>query len=235
MSNVVALTKSVDKGELYAQMVSAGVASSVKIDARGVCLYGPAWDAMDAAAQAAELAKVTAAMAAHAPTTVTETTISQAPHAEKFASELTAVAGVTSVAYELPSAYPGTCRVFHNPLTSGQQAALAAAITAHDPSAVPSLSLDVSDLQVSGNNVATGTITVTDSRGAGASGVLVDVVPPQQPIALDKTQITLDASGVGTLVFGPSPATGYVSGKMPVGFRYNSGIGDGADATCQYV
>ena len=192
---------------------------------------------MDASARVAELALVSAAESSHAPDTITEVTLSSVPHLDKLLEELSAVSGVSHVGIWLPPSYPGTVILHHNALTSGQQAALSTAATDHDSSTVPSLSLDVSDLQVSGNGVATGTITVTDSRDAGAENVVLDVVPPPQPIALDKTSITLNASGQGTLAFGPSPASGYVSGKMPVGFRYQGAgvLGDGADATCQYT
>jgi len=102
-------------------------------------------------------------------------------------------------------------------------------LVAADP---PTLSVDVSDLQVAGNAVDDGDITITDSRGAAAENEEVTVTP-SQAMALSDLTLTLDASGQAVLTFGPSSSTGIKSPKMPLSL--SNGLSDPIQATCQYT
>lgn len=67
----------------------------------------------------------------------------------------------------------------------------------------PTLSLDTSTLSVTADGVSSGTITVTDSRGASASGKVVTLdVHHMMPV--DTLTVTLNGSGQGTFTFGPT-------------------------------
>lgn len=232
-----ALTRRVDQAELLGQLRSAGVTAGIGIDGTHIRLNGANWRTMSKAERAKELAIVAAVEALHVPTTRTEVKLTKAPHVGRLLAECEIVAGKGVGAVLPDGGYPGIVVFNHRSLSEDTQRELKRVAKAHDPTAVPSLGLDIGDLQVLGNGSDRGKITITDSRGSGADGVVIDVVLPPQPIALDKVQITLDSSGQGVVTFGPSPAGGYVSGKIPLGFQYNdpSVIGDGVDATCQYT
>ena len=64
MSNHVMLVGPADPAELNAELIAAGVTAGVGIDNEKVMLNGTVWDDMDNAAQTAELALVTTAVAA---------------------------------------------------------------------------------------------------------------------------------------------------------------------------
>jgi hypothetical protein len=85
---------------------------------------------------------------------------------------------------------------------------------------VPTLSLDTYALEVDGDGVEVGTITVTDSRGSGGEGKTVIIHPPPTEIALTPLALVLNSSGQGTVTFGPSASSGVVSGKMVVLFSH---------------
>jgi len=72
--------------------------------------------------------------------------------------------------------------------------------------ASPSMSLDVSSITIVNDNVATGTVTLTDSRGASASGKVVDI-SWNGVFYADVNSLTLDGSGQGTITLGPCPTT----------------------------
>jgi len=69
---------------------------------------------------------------------------------------------------------------------------------------VPALSLDKNSLTIAPDGVATGTVTVTDSRGASASGKVVKLkIPPNAYVKVDVEEVTLNGSGQGVFTFGP--------------------------------
>lgn len=213
MSNHHTLTKAVDHEEFVAELRSAGVTSGIGIGGDLVTLNGAIWDAMGADAKAAELALVATTESAHAPSTVTEVTLTAAPHGRVLNEELLAVDGVTQVSVLQPQTFPGTAVICHNSLTSGQQTALVTAATDHDASSVPSLSVDGVDPRVwAADDVATGSVTVSDSRGAGADGLGVRIRIPQGGNAsIDSDSKTFDAAGDAVFDFG---ATTELTGEL---------------------
>jgi hypothetical protein len=77
--------------------------------------------------------------------------------------------------------------------------------------AVPTLSLDKSSVTIANDGVATDTVTVTDSRGASASGLVVKLRWNGINYA-DANSLTLNGSGQGTVTFGPCPSSECTSG-----------------------
>lgn len=225
MSNYHTLTKKVDHEEFVAAMIAEGVTAGINIDHEKVTLGGIIWDAMDAAAQTAELVKVSNAEAAHTPTTLTKVSLDAAPHLAKFTEECLAVAGVDSVMIEQPGVYPGTGVVHHNSLSAGEQANLVAAAEAHDPTSVPSLSVDGMDPRVyAADDVTTGATVITDSRGAEASGKTVKVrIPAGGACAIDADSYVLDGLGQATINW---QTTNQVSGEMEFEAYYANGEAD---------
>lgn len=204
MSNYHTLTKAIDHVAFLSELALEGVTSRIGIANDTVSLSGPIWDAMDATQKTAELAKVATVETAHAPDTVTEVTLTAAPHLTRLSQELLAVDGVTSVSWFPPVAYPGTVVLMHNALTSVQQTALSDAALAHDASAIPKLSVGAGeeDQVIAADNVATGTVTVTDSRGALANGKTVKLrIPPGGSGNVDVDSVTLAGVGQGTFTF----------------------------------
>ncbi len=223
------LTKCVDTDLLITELASAGVIVGYSIDHEKITLMGSFWDAMDAPTQAAELALVAGVEAAHAPLTVTEVTLTDAPHPFVLSQELLAVTGVTSVTCQLPQTYPGTLVIRHNLLTVGEQANLTAAALAHDHDAVPTLSVDTAAQVIAADGVATGTVTVTDSRGAGASGLTVRLtIPPGGSAGVDADSFVLDGAGQATATF---QATTLLTGELTFEFYYASGEADSVTFT----
>lgn len=101
---------------------------------------------------------------------------------------------------------------------------------------VPTLSLSTADLMVTGDGVATGTVTVSDSRGAGASGKVINMMYPTSILQLSPTPTaTLDGSGAAVITFGPSPSAGVVTGKVPVEFSYATDEGAPITGKMSYV
>lgn len=97
---------------------------------------------------------------------------------------------------------------------------------------IPTLSLDKSSVVVAGNGVATDTITVTDSRGAGATGKTLKLtVPPGAYLPVDADQLTLDGSGQATLNIGP--CQGCV-GEVLLNIYYDNGEADSATFTLRF-
>lgn len=223
MSNHHTLTKRVEPGELIPELVAGGVTYAVSIDSEKIMLRG------DAAGMAAQLAFVATVEAAHTPTTVSEATLTAAPHIGKLLEELNAVAGVTNVGIEHPASYPGTVVITHNSLDGTQQANLIAAAVAHDASTVPSLSVDTAFQVIAADNLATGTVEVADSRGAGADGKTVKLRIPQGGSAgANADSFVLDATGKATATF---QATTILTDELVFEFYYASGEADSAKFT----
>jgi hypothetical protein len=212
MSNYHILTKPVDHEALLAELVAAGVTMSISIDSEKISLSG------DLSILAAQLVLVAATESAHTPTTITTAAVIVEPHAIKLRDACSAVPGVTSVTIALPSSYPGTAVLYHNPLNSTQQTALELAVTSHDPSLVPSLSVDTPSQVIAADGVATGTVTVTDSRGASASGKTVKLLFSLGGSAgANADSFVLDGSGQTTVTF---QATSTFTGDLPFEFYY---------------
>lgn len=68
----------------------------------------------------------------------------------------------------------------------------------------PTLSLDKSSVAVPNDGVSTDTITITDSRGAAASGDKVKILW-EGLFYVGGTELTLDGSGQATVQIGPCP------------------------------
>lgn len=98
----------------------------------------------------------------------------------------------------------------------------------------PTLTLSTYDLQVAGDGVSTGDITVTDSRGPAASGKTVQI-GVGQVVQLSSVSLVLDGSGQAAVTFGPSPSSGTVSGKIGLTFGYESGEAEPVYGTAQYT
>jgi len=99
---------------------------------------------------------------------------------------------------------------------------------------VPLLTASTTDLQVAGDGLATGNIVISDSRGTGAEGDVVNVTL-SQTMAVSSVTLTLNSIGQALLVFGPSPSAGIKSPKMLVTFHYADGKAAPLTATCQYT
>ena len=220
MSNSYALTKRVDQDEFIAELVAGGVVLGINIDSTKVYLLG----APDQATLDAQLALIGPIETAHAPTTISEAALSTAPHVTKFLEECLAVSGVGAVSVELPSSYPGTAVLIHNSLDETERANLIAAAEAHDASTIPSLSFDTPSQVIAADGVATGTVTVTDSRGASASGKAVRLrIPSGGSAGVDADSFVLDGSGQATATF---QATTTYTGELTFMFFYDSGEAD---------
>ena len=224
MANSHSLTVPVDHAELISELRTAGVTAGISIDDTKIILSGDIWDAMTPAEQTAELALVAATESAHSATTCTKVNLTSAPHYSKLMEELLAVAGVTEVGIFYPDSYPGDITICHNSLTSQQQIDLTTAAQNHDASAIPSLSVNTGALVVAADGVATGTITVTDSRTTGANGKTVKLrIPNNLSVKVDADSYTLDANGSAVLTFGPQD---YPSGACCLELYYTSGEAD---------
>jgi hypothetical protein len=229
MGNHHTLTKNVDHGELATELATAGVTAGISIDHQKIYCSGPIWDAMDAAARTAELALIASTEASHSPTTITEVTLNTAPHIQALLDELVAVAGVTNVSVGLPTAYPGTAVIYHNSLTAGEQTNLSTAATSHDASSIPSLSVNTASQVIAADNVDTGTVTVTDSRGAAAAGKTVRLrIPAGGSAGADADSFVLDGAGQATVTF---QATTVLTGDLTFAFYYANGEADEVEFT----
>lgn len=102
---------------------------------------------------------------------------------------------------------------------------------------LPSLSVDTAALQIAGDNSSIGTITVTDSRGAGASGKTLQLeVLTHGGISLGSgTSQVLNGSGEATFSFGPSPVVSWHCCPMKVSFSYASGETNPVIATVEFT
>jgi hypothetical protein len=162
---------------------------------------------MDENARAAQLALVAAAETAHTAATITEVTLTRAPHPLKLPEELlAAVAGVTSVSVFQADAYPGLVTIKHNSLTPAERSSLISAALAHNAALVPKLSVGSVEPRVwAANGVAQGAVLVTDSRGSGASGRTVNLrIPAGGSAGVMSDHVVLDVTGQGLLNFGPT-------------------------------
>jgi hypothetical protein len=88
-----------------------------------------------------------------------------------------------------------------------------------DAATVPTLSLTSYDVQVAGDGVASTTATLSDSRGAAASGKVVRLGVSNTDHLSPSPSATLDGSGEAVITFGPSPSAGWV-GSFEVAFFY---------------
>ena len=224
------LTKAIHHETFVAELLTEGVTSRVAIGSSRVTLSGPLWEGPSTpevdALRAAELAMVATVETAHAPDTVTEATISAHPHGPALNAELLALPGVTRVSAHRPVNVPGVAVIHHNPLTTAQQAALKTAVEDHDASAIPALSVVAEDQVIAADDLATGTVTVSDSRGAAAEGKTVRIrIPLGGGGGIDGDSYVLDASGDAVVTFG---ATGAFTGEMTFEAYYENGEADSA-------
>jgi len=203
MNNLVALSNPVDITSLLSELKAGGVTCDVSVDTHYVHLLGSNWNAMTDPERTAERDIVTSVLSSHSPRNITSVVVTVAPHPEALQAACRAAPGVTKVAVHRPSTVPGNVVLYHNALTSSQQDALAQVVTNHDPTLVPSLSVDGDDVRVyAADNVTAGTVVVTDSRGAGASGKIVKLIIPMGGDGdVDVDHITLDVNGKGNFNF----------------------------------
>lgn len=110
-------------------------------------------------------------------------------------------------------------------------------ITNMEAATVPTLSVNTAALQVAGDNVATGSITVSDSRGASASGktVVLTVVTHGGMVLGSGTSQVLDGSGDASFSFGPSPSTNWHCCPMIVQFSYANNEAPAVTATVEFT
>ncbi len=98
---------------------------------------------------------------------------------------------------------------------------------------IPTLTLDTQALQVAAYGLASGTITVTDTRGVGASGKTIRVRETGGRILFaDAASKALDASGKATWTFGP---TGQANLPAAMEFYYDTNEGPGVAASVEYT
>ncbi len=110
-------------------------------------------------------------------------------------------------------------------------------ITNMEAVTVPTLSVDTARLQVAGDNSATGSITVSDSRGASASGkTVVLTVRTHGGLVLGSgTSQVLYGSGDASFSFGPSPSTNWHCCPMEVEFSYANNEAVPVKATVEFT
>jgi len=89
-----------------------------------------------------------------------------------------------------------------------------------EAAALPFLSVDVFDTPIAGDGVATGSVVVTDSRGAAANGKTVKLLIPDGNEVVDKSEAVLAGVGQATFTFGPSPTTNWTTAPNPRCFRF---------------
>jgi hypothetical protein len=220
MSNYHTLTKRVDHGELLAQLISGGVTSDIAIDDEKIYLTSD----LDAPTMAAQLVIVATVEAAHQPSTCTEVTLAAAPHVKKLCEECEAAAGITGIGVVLPTAYPGTVCFLHESIPLAAQDTIRTTALAHDASGIPSLSVDTAASVIAADGVATGTVTVTDSRAAGASGLTVRLrIPSGGSAGANGDSFVLDGAGQATVTF---QATTVFTGVLTFEFYYDTGEAD---------
>ncbi len=101
----------------------------------------------------------------------------------------------------------------------------------------PLLSVSSSVVEIAGDGVATGSVTLSDSRGAGADGktVLLEVASPGALPLSGGGSYVLDASGDATVNFGVSPATDWCSGLITLRFTYATGEAAMCELTVRYT
>jgi len=110
--------------------------------------------------------------------------------------------------------------------------AKATVLTNIEGATIPSLSVDTASQTIAGDGIATGTVTVSDSRGAAASGNTVKLlVPVGSYVPADADSFTLDGSGDATVTFGP--CTGCI-GILSLAFYYDSGETDSIPFTVRF-
>ena len=99
-----------------------------------------------------------------------------------------------------------------------------------------SLSLDSDDVSVIGDGVATGSIVVTDSRGAAANGKVVKIrIEHGGLIKLTGLPLTLAGVGQATLTIGESARANECSSDYILGFYYADGSAKPTQATVRYT
>lgn len=227
MSNPIALTKRVDQAHLGLELTAAGVTTGLSITNTHILCSGPIWNGMDEGQREAELALIAATVANHQPSTLTEAQLSVAPHERTFLQECMALPAITNLSIEYPSAYPGKVVIFHNSLNSANKNSLVQIALAHDPSAAAYLSVSASStIVVNANGVSTGVVTVTDSRGAAASGKTVRLrVIGSVSVQVDADAFVLDGAGQASMTFGPSTT---ITGEVGLEVYYESNEADPA-------
>lgn len=86
--------------------------------------------------------------------------------------------------------------------TAAPTQAIIDAVVAEYASTIPTLSVDTVSQVLAADNVATGTVVITDSRGAGANGKVVKVkIPAGGGAAIDGDSYTLAGVGQATITF----------------------------------
>lgn len=96
---------------------------------------------------------------------------------------------------------------------------------------IPTLSIDKTSLVITGDGVATDTLQVTDSRGAGASGKTVKLMLPGAYIKVDADSATLDGSGQALFTFGPLSGC---TGTLHLSVYYNNGEANSQPFTLRF-
>jgi len=100
---------------------------------------------------------------------------------------------------------------------------------------LPALTVDVVICDIAGDGVATGQITVTDSRGAGAAGKTINLKPGGGPLVATPGSQALDGNGAAVFTFGPTWAASVCSGLIPVSFVLADDSALGTSASVRFT
>lgn len=221
MSNHYTLTKPVEIDPLVTELRSAGVTLGINIYGDTLELHDP----NDPPTLASQMAIVATVVTAHVSTITTEVpNVLDPPHVVALTKAIEAL-GATGVAVQVPASYPGTVVVQHNPANSGIRSSITATVLSHNAATRPFLSVSVSSIVVPADGSTQDTVTISDSRGAAASGLTVKIIiPAGSSPTMDADSYTLDAAGQAEITFG---STSDPTGDIEIVICYTS---DEADA-----
>jgi len=110
-------------------------------------------------------------------------------------------------------------------------------LTAIEAETLYSLVLDRPFAAVKGDGVASISVEVRDTRGAGASGSKVKayVEAVASPFPISAEELTLDGDGKATLIIGPSPISGWSSNRHKVWLERLDGCALSTYISAQYT
>ena len=102
---------------------------------------------------------------------------------------------------------------------------------------VPVISLDSYAVEIVGDGSAVGSVTLTDSRGAGASGkaILLTFDGPGGLSIPGGSSYTINGSGQATINFGASPSADWCSALVTLSLSYVSGEASPLSMTVEYT
>lgn len=202
MLNYHTLTKKIDPQQFVDELIAAGLSVGMSFDGKRVTLSGLVWNSLDYERQQAQLALVAQVERVHVPARVTEVVLATPPHLAGLTRQLMAIDGVDSATVIPPESYPGTVTILHDVLSDEARDKLRRGVLFHVAADVPQLTVDPSSQVIAANDEATGTVTVSDSRGPDAAGKVVKIrIPPGGSGAIDADSVTLGPEGRGTITF----------------------------------